>query len=328
MLLGALALLAQSSGLVVLQPANIAGTFFHAPSAIGPELPAEMQGIVLRASPQNGCLPASNANFIKGNIVVVFRGGCDFAAKLRSLQAAGAAAVIVANHEGNKNLDDEKDLITMTALDDAEDIQIPSLFVTRFAGEKLIAVLDAQQNRPHVVINATGLADNEDDEKRAKLLQTLPGMRELVSPFRRLSGTFDNTQHDVGPNYSGQELPTRREVLSVVINRKVYETLARDGAGVVSDSHAGLYEPGRTCTSLHGPTCRQVRAKFESAPGYQIFAPPNTNLENNKVIDSVAAEHTRALLGDTLFRSVQVGAHACACASHVGSVLSTALPNP
>jgi hypothetical protein len=77
------------------------------------------------------------------------------------------------------------------------------------------------------------------------------------------------------------------------------------GLSVVADTHGGLYEPGATCTSLHGPRCNDVKAHFASAVGYQIFAPPQTNLEDNPIIKAVAEEHLKGLLGADLLRRVK-----------------------
>jgi hypothetical protein len=297
--------------LVIVEPPHMRGTWHHAASTIGPALPEEIHNEVVWCEPRNGCSLPSNGDILQGRVGMARRGGCDFAQKIRRMQAHGAIAVVIVNSEGSDEADNDEELVTMTAMDEAKDINIPSLFVTKYLGDQISATIDSGAG-VFVRIDREGEMVNDDDE-RAALLQTLPGMRELVSPFRRMSPTYDRTQHDIGPHFFGAggkgaappPPPPRKEVLSVVLARKVYEGLAGEGAGVISDSHSGLYEPGARCTSLHGPRCREVRAMFGSAPGYQIFAPPDTKLDNHPVIIRVAEEHMRALLGDQLFRSVK-----------------------
>ena len=152
-------------------------------------------------------------------------------------------------------------------------------------------------------VNRTGESAMEDKQERNSLMQMLPGMRQVVSPFRHMAETFDNSQFAVGLHLP-KHLPPRKDVLSVVLNRGVYDKQIK-GLSVVADTHGGLYEPGATCTSLHGPRCNAVKAHFSSAVGYQIFAPPQTNLESNPVIKAVAEEHLKGLLGGDLLRRIK-----------------------
>lgn len=133
-------------------------------------------------------------------------------------------------------------------------------------------------------------------------MQMLPGMREVVSPFRQYGESFDGTQHTVG--LATRFLPPQKESLSVVLNRGAFDRQIKRLSFVV-DVHGGLYEPGKMCTSLHGPRCNIVKKRFASAVGYQIFAPPQTNFDNNPVINKVAEEHLKGLLGANLLRRVK-----------------------
>ena len=121
---------------------------------------------------------------------------------------------------------------------------------------------------PTAVVNRTGESAIDNAGDRSALMQMLPGMRQVVSPFRHMATTFDGTQHAVGR--AARLLPPKKDVLSVVLNRGVYDKQIK-GLSVVADTHGGLYEPGSTCTSLHGPRCNDVKKRFASAVGYQIF---------------------------------------------------------
>ena len=155
---------------------------------------------------------------------------------------------------------------------------------------------------PTAVVNRTGESGLDKTDERAALMQMLPGMRQVVSPFRQYGKRFDGTQHAVGS--AVRILPPRKENLNVVLNRGAFDGQIR-GLSIVADLHGGLYEPGKICTSLHGPRCSSVRNHFASAVSYQIFAPPQTNFDDNPIINKVAEEHIKGLLGADLLRRVK-----------------------
>lgn len=55
----------------------------------------QLKGSILKASPYTACGEIANAQEVKGQIALVLRGDCMFAAKARRLQEAGATGVIV-----------------------------------------------------------------------------------------------------------------------------------------------------------------------------------------------------------------------------------------
>ncbi|WRT69858.1 uncharacterized protein IL334_006849 [Kwoniella shivajii] len=70
------------------------------------------------------------------NLVLIERGGCDFATKIRAAQDRGAHAVVVGDSIAHKDENDEEGqrretLITMFSPEDTESIFIPSVFVSR-----------------------------------------------------------------------------------------------------------------------------------------------------------------------------------------------------
>ena len=105
------------------------------PSLSGQELEPSVSGRVVWAIPRDACEPITNAAQIRSSIALAVRsppGGarrCDFADKVRALQAAGARLVVVVNNDGVDGVDDPNRLVTMTALDAAKDIVIPAIFV-------------------------------------------------------------------------------------------------------------------------------------------------------------------------------------------------------
>jgi hypothetical protein len=132
-----LGLLAVATPLVLTAPPSVAGTYLHAPAAFGADLPTSVSGRVVWAQPRDACRPITNAAQVRSSIALATRSPpgathrCDFAAKVRALQAAGARLVVIVNHDGRAGVDDANELVTMTAVDAAKDIKIPAVFVVR-----------------------------------------------------------------------------------------------------------------------------------------------------------------------------------------------------
>lgn len=55
-----------------------------------------MEGELVFAQPRKSCSPLDNSDMVAGRIVLIQRGGCMFAEKVRNAQNAGAIGVIVA----------------------------------------------------------------------------------------------------------------------------------------------------------------------------------------------------------------------------------------
>ena len=100
-----------------------------------------LQNDIILANPIDACSTLSNANQIKGKIVLIQDGtingdsNCDYYKKVSEGQTAGAAAVIVYNKDdGSTNWTD--DLITMNPNNnDASSVKIPSIFIKAVDGE-------------------------------------------------------------------------------------------------------------------------------------------------------------------------------------------------
>ena len=96
-----------------------------------------ISGRLVRVLPSLACDPIQNASEIQGNIALVDRGTCFFLDKIRSLQAAGARAVVVVN-----NVDGPP--IVMGASGDASDIAIPAVMISRADGDRIKARLPSE----------------------------------------------------------------------------------------------------------------------------------------------------------------------------------------
>lgn len=83
----------------VTAPPAIAGDFEFGTASFGPAAtPANFAGMVVLASPANGCNALDNPAAIAGNIAIIDRGTCAFTLKAANAQAAGATAVVIANN--------------------------------------------------------------------------------------------------------------------------------------------------------------------------------------------------------------------------------------
>ena len=114
----------------ILSPEGIADVYRTGAAGFGPLVEEDLTGDVVymlddRGAVRDGCDQILNADELTGNIALVDRGLCNFSFKVYQAQEAGAVACIVCNNLQNAQL------ITMAAGDNAEDVTIPSLFLSR-----------------------------------------------------------------------------------------------------------------------------------------------------------------------------------------------------
>ena len=153
--------------LTVNSPADIAGGYFAIENGFVPgkvslpktPTPGITTDLVLYddGTPDNsdGCTAAVNADALNGKIVVLRRGGCSFAIKVKSAQTAGAIAAIVVNNQPGEILMGGGDAT----------ITIPAISVTKEVGEALIAkmaleTVNATLQNPSMFVNTDGDFDN------------------------------------------------------------------------------------------------------------------------------------------------------------------------
>ncbi|RAK68341.1 M36 family metallopeptidase [Hymenobacter edaphi] len=116
------------------------GPFTFAQAAFGRRLAmvSPLNGPVVYAGP--GCTtPLPNAAALSGKIALMKRGGCNFTAKVKAAEAAGARLVIVMDSIPNTT-----QLVSMSgAAPDSNGIRIPAVFITRADGQQLLQSLAA-----------------------------------------------------------------------------------------------------------------------------------------------------------------------------------------
>ncbi len=130
-------------GVQVDSPAPLAGAYAGLPALFGPRLSQNGVGgpvIVVDDGVQplasDGCEgPFVNADLVAGRIALIRRGNCSFVQKVLNAQAAGAAAVIVANNAPG--------LIFMAGADGAA-VEIPALMIMQADGDALEAAVDVE----------------------------------------------------------------------------------------------------------------------------------------------------------------------------------------
>jgi len=134
---------------------------FSAVAAIfGPRLPPSgITANLVIAQPLDGCAPLENRAESTNAVVLIQRGDCSFVTKVLHAQEAGAEAAVVFNHETSSS----EDLIGMRGDETGADTYIPSVFVSRPAGELLLLHAEHQEERRIEALNRqTVLGRNED----------------------------------------------------------------------------------------------------------------------------------------------------------------------
>jgi len=126
--------------LTIAQPSPLAGDYNGVAAGFGKKLSftTPITGTLVlvndAASTSLGCTaPFTNAPAISGNIAVVDRGTCDFTAKVRNAQTAGAKAVIVVNNVAGDP--------TVMGGTDTVGVRIPSIMISLADGNNLKANL-------------------------------------------------------------------------------------------------------------------------------------------------------------------------------------------
>ena len=142
------------SGVIVNEPASVAGTYGALEATFGPRLPVnpivtdvvELNDGQYNPYITDACEMAINTDELEGNIALVDRGGCFFVEKALFAQEAGAVAVIVCNFED--------DPIAMGGAAGFDDPTIPSVMmgaidcatIRSFAGNGLKVTLGQPTN--------------------------------------------------------------------------------------------------------------------------------------------------------------------------------------
>ncbi len=136
--------------LTITAPASVAGNYATASANFGP--PAVFSGSLSATGPagsvaaQQACTQAAITANVTGKVALIMRGNCDFVAKVKNAQLAGAIAVIVYNCDPLEvtpcSAVNPEDLTTMGGTDPT--ITIPSLFVANSTGVALATATGVQ----------------------------------------------------------------------------------------------------------------------------------------------------------------------------------------
>lgn len=98
---------ANNLALVVTGAASAAGTYHALSGPAGTTKPftTGVSGKLVYMDPPDGCTAVNNPEALRGNIVLIDRGTCEYSAKIKAAKDAGAIAVVIANNRDINNAD-------------------------------------------------------------------------------------------------------------------------------------------------------------------------------------------------------------------------------
>lgn len=125
-------------------PAGIAGDYFGFAASFGATISSTISGnLVLAddgtASPNEACKALVNGGSVSGNIAILYRGNCEFGAKVLNAENAGAIAVIVVNNSASEP-------IAMRPGAVGDQVTIPALMISQADGQTIIDQLGSGIN--------------------------------------------------------------------------------------------------------------------------------------------------------------------------------------
>jgi hypothetical protein len=150
--------------IIVTSPSGISGSYVAKQNSFNPgrvDLPVApdflQSDLVLYLDSSGGtsqaCVVSSNAAAMNGKIVLVRRGNCTFAVKVKAAQNAGAIAVIVVN-----NVEGE---IVMSGADAS--ITIPAISVSQSIGENIIDQMKTQVVNVKIQLDEAAFVNSDGD---------------------------------------------------------------------------------------------------------------------------------------------------------------------
>jgi hypothetical protein len=150
--------------IIVTSPSGISGSYVAKQNSFNPgrvDLPVApdilQSDLVLYLDSSGGssqaCVVSSNAAAMNGKIVILRRGSCTFAVKVKAAQNAGAIAVIVVN-----NVEGE---IVMSGSDAS--ITIPAISVSQSIGENIINQMKTQVVNIKIQLDAAAFVNSDGD---------------------------------------------------------------------------------------------------------------------------------------------------------------------
>ena len=131
--------------LAIVSPASVAGMISMREASFTPALTSKSplqaalvyvvnaQGKTSGSGVHDGCSALTNAGAVKGNVALIARGGCEFQAKIKNAESAGAVGVVVYNDSGAP--------IVMNG--DAGVVHIPAVMISSTDGQRLATQITA-----------------------------------------------------------------------------------------------------------------------------------------------------------------------------------------
>jgi subtilisin family serine protease len=312
-------------GLEVHEPAEVAGVYEAAESAIGVPLAeaGPLPGDLAVAEPLNACTPLTNPDEIAGKIAFVQRGVCTFAVKHLEAQAAGATGIVVFNNMPG-------DPFVMGG--DSTGITIPGVMVSLADGNLLKAQIDAGQTVSVTMSTDIVIPKPELADLLAGFTSRGPGGGSIFKPdvaapgfgidsaavgggtaARTSSGTSMAAPHVAGlaallaqqhglPDFddAAERAATVRTIKSLIVNTTVPAAddypLALQGAGVVRadravDARAYTTPGGLSFGRLHAAEQMSVTESVEVsnlADGTRTF---DISFEPFQQVSGVSVSH-------------------------------------
>ena len=213
------------------QPAGM-GPFSAGRAMFGPRTFQTSGTLVLMddgvAPVSDGCESVINPAPLAGHLVMIDRGTCFFVEKVRHAQAAGALGVLV--------VDNEVSSLPLTMSGEAEDITLPSLFMTREDGQSLKEVL------AHEAVHVT--LSREEARDRSGAMDMLVVAHEwghLISNrlIGNANGLFNNQGESLGEGWAD-------------FHALLFAVREEDAQAPQGDNFEGTYAIGSYATSLAG----------------------------------------------------------------------------
>ena len=156
------------------------------------ERSAEEEIPLIRGSPQTGCTTLSRA--VRGAIVLVSRGGCQFVQKLKNAQAKGALGIIVGNNANNGYFEMDRPNDTPDS-----ELTIPIASVPLSISLQLLEVLDVKHQTTLRVMEKTvpeNAYDNIADFSSSGPTIDYRIKPDIVAPGRITSVWGDGSRHN------------------------------------------------------------------------------------------------------------------------------------
>lgn len=129
----------------------------------------EITAPLVVVKPKYGCGRIQNKRALDGAIAIVRRGGCAFVKKAYNVEMYGVVGMVVGNY-----VNGEERLIHMRKTHDEDDVDFPSLFVSKSTYDKVVASVKGD------LAGTAWLIISQDGEQYSATLWSLSGLLTMV----------------------------------------------------------------------------------------------------------------------------------------------------